>query len=65
MTPSNTTKILLVALVVALVFGVWGLRRYQDAREETTAATLDAQTLDLGELKAAGRPILLNFGGET
>jgi len=37
MTLNNTAKILLIALVVALVAGVWGVRHYQDAQVVSTA----------------------------
>jgi len=71
----NSTKIVLVIAVIALIAGVWGLRRWQDmqaglgsaASSETAggeaASALYTDTINLDEFKAEGLPILINFSG--
>lgn len=73
MTLNKNAKIALIVAIVVLVAGVWGLKMYGDRNAEsgtpsasssgeTSASAYDSGPLDLDELKAAGLPILLNFG---
>lgn len=74
---NKNTKILLVAMVFALIVGVWGYRRYQDAQEASSpdlypyeqpekldVSPVQVSSIDLDELKAKGMPILINFTGD-
>ena len=67
----KTRKILLVALVVVLVIGVFAVKKITEGQTPEPAPVeqgelpLEVTSIDFGELKSYGQPIMLDFGSES
>ena len=67
MTMNNVMRILILVVVLVLILTVWVVRQYvydADQTAQVVSDTIEVDTIDLAQIRAAGMPAIVNLSSD-